>query len=456
MEQYNIGVREKEPALIVMKFGGSSLADAQRIRAVAEIVGRHIDRRPVVVVSALGAVTDLLEGAYRAAQQGDLEGLEPLLAEVERRHRWALAGSVDEPAARHQLGLDVDRLFESLRQQLRSVRILGEGTPRVRDLVLAHGETLSARIVESAFIELGLPAERVDPQRLVTTDDRFGAATPDPPRVREQCEACLAPFIGASRDGQTTTLGRGGSDTTAAVLGMALEAEEIQIWTDVDGLMSADPRLVASARTLSEVSFAEAAELALYGARVLHPESIAPAVRSRIPVCVRNSLSPEGRGTRIVESPSSAVETPVAVASKREVALARVTSRRMPMDPTLPGRVLAACADADVVAEMVLSSATSLTVASSAIESLRQLPSIGDDADVEVSDEWAIVCVVGSALSHTPALAGRVLGELTRWQPELIGWGATRTSVIAVLPRSSLAQSVRALHEKFFEEGSTA
>jgi len=450
-----------------MKFGGSSVADAQRIRAVAEIVSRHIDRRPVVVVSALGAVTDLLERAYRVAQQGDLEGLEPLLAEVERRHRWALGGCVDEPAARHQLGLDVDRLFDSLRQQLRSVRILGEGTPRVRDLVLAHGERLSARIVEAAFVELGLPAERVDPQQLVATDDRFGAATPDPPRVREQCEACLTPlltrgalpivggFIGASRDGQTTTLGRGGSDTTAAVLGMALEAEEIQIWTDVDGLMSADPRLVASARTLSEVSFAEAAELALYGARVLHPESIAPAVRSRIPVRVLNSLSPEGRGTRIVESPSSGVETPVAVASKMEVALARVTSRRMPMDPTLPGRVLAACADAGVVAEMVLSSATSLTVASSAIESLRQLPSIGDDADVEISDEWAIVCVVGSALSHTPALAGRVLGELTRWQPELIGWGATRTSVIAVLPRSSLAQSVRALHEKFFEEGST-
>ena len=298
--------------MIVMKFGGSSVADAERIRGVADIVRERIARQPVVVVSALAGVTDLLEQALSAARRGDLEGLEPLVADIVRRHRWALAGCIDDARRRHHLGLEIDRVLDELRQRLRSVRVLGEVTPRVRDAVLACGETLSARLVAAAFREQELAARWVDPEQVMATDDRFGAASPDAEGVKERCRALLWPlleqgqvpviggFVGSSRSGETTTLGRGGSDTSAAVLGLALGAEEIQIWTDVDGLMSADPRLVPAARTLERVSFAEATELALYGARVLHPDSIAPAVCRQIPVRVLNSGRPDGNGTLVV------------------------------------------------------------------------------------------------------------------------------------------------------------
>lgn len=450
--------------MIVMKFGGSSVADADRIRAVADIVRDRMDRRPVVVVSALAGVTDLLERAFAAARKDELEALEPLLAEIERRHRWALAGCVEDARRRHHLGLEIDRLFEQLRQRLRSVRILGEGTPRVRDAVLAHGESLSARIVAAAFREYDLPARRVDPEHVMATDDCFGAASPDRAGVRERCSVNLLPvleagelpvlggFVGSNRAGETTTLGRGGSDTSAAALGLALEVDEIQIWTDVDGLMSADPRLVAGARTLERVSFAEAAELALYGARVLHPDSIAPAVRRRIPVRVLNSMRPECAGTLVVgERPEEDADGAVAVASKEGMGLARVLSRRMPMDPALPAQVLSACADAGVVPELVLSSATTMTVVASRPERLEGLTAVNAGAEIEITTEAAIACVVGAGMARAPSLRERVLAELARWEPELVASGALRASVVAVVRQPVLADAVRRLHERFLE-----
>jgi aspartate kinase len=455
--------------VIVMKFGGSSVADADRIRAAVDIVVRREERRPVVVVSALGGVTDLLERAFAAARQDDREGLEAVLADVERRHRWALSGCVDEPGRRHHLGLEIDRLFEQLRQRLRSVRVLAEGTPRIRDAVLAHGEALSARILTAALQEGGLAAHRMDPEQIMATDDRFGAASPDVAGVRERCRTGLVPllearevpvlggFVGSSPAGETTTLGRGGSDTSAAALGLALEADEIQIWTDVDGLMSADPHLVPEARTLDRVSFAEAAELALYGARVLHPDSIAPAVRRGVPVRVLNSMRPEGRGTLVVgERPADDAGGPVAVASKDGIGVARVLSRRMPMDPALPRRVLSVCADAGVVPELVLSSATTMSIVTSRPERLRALAEVGDEAEIRVSGDCAIACVVGLAGTGAASLLERVIAEVARGEPELIASGALRASVIAVVRRGALARTVRRLHERFFEGGSVS
>jgi aspartate kinase len=460
-----LGACTTEGRVIVMKFGGSSVADADRIHAVSEIVRRRIERRPVVVVSALAGVTDLLERAFDAARAGDLEGLEPLLADVERRHRWALAGCVDVAGRRHELGLEIDRLFEQLRQRLRSVRILGEGTPRVRDAVLAYGETLSTRIVTAAFVEFGLPARRVEAEQIIATDDHFGAASPDLQRLRERCRGSLIPlleaaelpviggFVGASPAGETTTLGRGGSDTSAALLGLALEAEEIQIWTDVDGLMSADPQLVPGARTLERVSFAEAAELALYGARVLHPDSIAPAVRRRIPVRVLNSIRPEGQGTLIVGERPADDDGPVAVASKAGIGVARVQSRCMPMNPELPGRVLSLCAAGGIAPELLLCSATTVTLVASRPEQLERLTSLETEAEVELRGDCAIVCLVGSALAGAGSLGERVVAELRKWRPELVAWGALRASVLAVVRHAVLAESVRGLHDRFFEGG---
>jgi len=450
--------------LIVMKFGGTSVADAERIRAVAGIVRERMDRGPVVVLSALAGVTDLLERAVDVARRGETDKLEPLLAELERRHRWALAGAIEDAGRLHDLRLEVDDLFDSLRGKLRSIRILGEGTPRARDAVLAFGELLSTRIAVAAFRDCGLPAVWVDAREVMRTDKAFGVAEPDATVIRERCTALLLPmleagelpvlagFVGATPDDETTTLGRGGSDTSAVVLGLGLPAEEIQIWTDVDGLMSADPRLVPEARTLARVSFAEAADLAFYGARVLHPASIAPAARLRIPVRVLNSMRPDGEGTLILDGPPATGEAPVAVTSRRDLRLVTVTSRRMRVDCDLLQRVVEACARLAVAPELVLSSGTSLTWVAPREAPLEELtPVLGPDLVLELLENRAVCGVVGAGLAVEGPLRGRVLAELARSNPELIAQGASRTSVLAVLDETRLSSLVHRLHRRFFE-----
>ena len=450
--------------MIVMKFGGTSVADAERIRAVAGIVRDRMERHPVVVLSAMAGVTDLLERAVDVARRGETEGLEPLLAELERCHRWALAGTIEDAGRLHDLRLEVDGLFDRLRGKLRSIRILGEGTPRARDAVLAFGETLSTRIAVAAFRDCGLPAVWVDPRDVMRTDQAFGAAEPDAEAVRQRCSERLLPmleagelpviagFIGATAENETTTLGRGGSDTSAVVLGLGLPAEEIQIWTDVDGLMSADPRLVPEARTLARVSFLEAADLAFYGARVLHPASIAPAARRQIPVRVLNSMRPESAGTLVLDGAPATVGAPVAVTSRRGVRLVTVTSRRMRVDCALLRRVVEGCDCLGIAPELVLSSGTSLTWVAPREAPLEALErELGPDLSFELLENRAVCGVVGAGLAAEGPLRGRVLAELAQADPDLIAQGASRTNVLAVLDETRLLSLVHRLHKRFFE-----
>ncbi len=448
-----------------MKFGGTSLQDAARILSVAEIVRSALPRRPVVVVSALAGVTDLLVRAVAAAGSGDREGLEPILADLERRHRWALAGSIGDPRRRHDLSLLVDGLFDDLEQLLRSVRILGERTPRSSDALLAFGETLSARIVAAALEDRGLPAIWVDPREVLRTDGRHGAAEPDLAAVETACRERLLPalaeggvpvvggFVGATAEGHTTTLGRGGSDTSAAALGCAMGAEEIQVWTDVDGLMTADPKLVPAARTLARVSFAEAAELAFYGARVLHPATIAPAVKRDIPVRVLNSLNAGHPGTTIVADGGADAEPLASVASRGGVTLLRASSRRMRVDPDFLPRVLAALARVGAAPDLVVSSEVAVTLALPAAADLPGAASaLGSDVDLAPAEGRAVVCVVGSGLARAEGVRGEVLAALAGLDPELVALGGSSTSVAAVLPEARLAGAVRDLHRRFFEQ----
>ena len=447
-----------------MKFGGTSVADADRIRAAAEIVRGRLRRKPIVVVSALAGVTDLLVRAASVAREGRRDELDPILADLARRHRWALTGSVDDPGRRHDLGLAVDALFEDLRQLLRSVRVLGEGTPRASDALLAFGEVLSSRIVAAAFADRGLPARLVEAREVMLTDDRHGSAEPDAAAVAERGARLLMPavesgevpimggFVGASRDGRTTTLGRGGSDTSAAVLGSALGAEEIEIWTDVDGVMTADPRRVKAARPCSSVSFAEAAELAFYGAKVLHPASIAPAVRRKIPVRVLNALRPEAAGTVITDDDSVKAPPLASVASRGDVACLRVSTGSMRVDPGFLPRVLAAVDDAAVVPDLVVSSEVAVTLVVPASASEGELTArLEPFARVERRDRRGIVCVVGRGLAREGGTRGRVLASLAAHDPELVALGGSATSVAAVIPDDRLDRCVSELHREFFE-----
>jgi len=420
--------------VIVMKFGGTSVADADRIRGIAEIVRSGLDRRPVVVVSALAGVTDLLVRAEGEARGGGHEAVEPLLADLERRHRWALSGLVQTAKQRHHLGLEIDGAFEQLRQTLRSIRILGEASARTADSVFAMGETMSSTIVAAAFEEAGIPADWVDSRRVLLTDDRFGGAAPDQEQVTARAREVLAPlvargrvpvlggFVGATAAGETTTLGRGGSDTSAAVLGAALDAEEIQIWTDVDGLMSADPRLVPEARPIDRLSFVEASELAFYGARVLHPDCLTPAVRRGIPVRVLNSMDPAAAGTVVVDRVEQENRSPiVSVASRAGVASVTVVNRkRVRADRGFAAGVLAVLHEHRLAPELVVASELGVQVVVDGVNAPEALVEAFESyGDVEIRQGRDIICIVGSSLA-SPEERGRAVHALADWEPELL------------------------------------
>ncbi len=454
--------------MIVMKFGGTSVADAERIRAVTKIVRGRLDRQPLVVVSALAGVTDLLEESVAAARRGDLVAIDPILADLERRHRWAIAGSVEDSGRRHSLTLELDGRFEDLRELLRSIRILGEATPRAADAILSYGEELSVKIVCAAMADRGLDVVPVDSREVIRTDASFGAATPDPVAVRRACDQVLRSvmaegrvpviggFVGSTESGETTTLGRGGSDTSAAVIGQALEAEEIQIWTDVDGLMSADPGLVPAARTLDRIGFAEAAELAFFGARVLHPSTIAPAVASDIPVRVLNSFRPEGAGTVIVGDASEPGRSePVAVASRDGVCLVRVRSPSMALQPGLLARLFESFRSAALQPDLVVASEASVAMVAPDDFEPARIRALAEDAGCELSirKDRSVICVVGAVLAERDEIRSKVVAELANWQPDLLALGASRSGITAALDRDSLALALRRLHRVFVEEG---
>jgi aspartate kinase len=327
------------------------------------------------------------------------------------------------------------------------------------------GEILSSEIVAAAFVDSGLPARLVDARDVLVTDGAHGGAIPEIEATTARAASLVAPvaaageipvlggFIGRSADGQTTTLGRGGSDTSAAILGAALAADEIEIWTDVDGILSADPRRVPAARPRARVSFAEAAELAFYGAKVLHPASIAPAVVRGIPVRVLNAMRPQGAGTLVVEEAGPDAPPLASIASRGPVAVVRAVAPTMRLDAAFLDRVLRAFAEARLGVELVVASEVGVSLATSAAPALDAvLAALGSFAAVSVARERGIVCVVGSGLAEEGATRGRVLGALARHGPELLALGATRVGLAAVVPESALDGCVRDLHREFFEE----
>jgi aspartate kinase len=457
--------------LIIMKFGGSSVADAERIRNVVEIISAQsrkadtIEERPAVVVSALGGVTDLLVAAARAAGQDDLPSQESAVAEIERRHRWAISGCFDSAEHRHDLEMAVTDLFEELRLLLRSVRTLGELTPRAMDAVLATGELLSSKLLSAALASAGVPSCWIDPRTLLLTDDRQGGAGPNLEKIREAVREFVLPvvaagqvavtggFVGRSSRGITTTLGRGGGDTTAALVAAAADAAELQIWTDVDGLMTADPRLVPDALPLEFVTFAEASEMACFGAKVLHPASMAPALASRIPVRVLNSMKPDQRGTLILEKAAPGVDGVVSITSRSRMFLVKLESDRSvsgSMFRSQFSKVMEETTwEADLVVQTEVGVAALFRDEQEAEKFQEACRPIGP---VMLQDELALVVVVGENLRQNAQLRSRVCTDLAVDSFELLLGGAAAISLCTLVPQGALETLVQALHASFFQK----
>jgi len=439
------------------------VGSADRVRTVADLVRARRSRQVVVVVSALGGITDLLIRGARLSLARDA-GWEAVAYEVLSRHHATIAALVggrgQDPLLAH-----LDGLVTELRSLYTGVYNLEELTPRTLDAIAGIGERASCEIVAAALEAGGTPAVAVDARRVVVTDESFGRAQPlmdeTGARVREQVLPILdkgavpvvAGFIGATRKGVATTLGRGGSDFTASILGALLPAEEIQIWTDVDGMLTADPRIVDDAEVVRHLSFAEAAELAYFGAKVLHPSTIFPAVSRNIPVRILNSHRPEREGTLITADPPPAQSHRpfAALACKRGITILDITSTRMLMAHGFLRRVFEAFEVNATAVDVVTTSEVSVSVT---IDDNRRGPHIVaallEIADVTVEEQMAILTVVGDRLTTNSALAARIVGALTGFPLRMVSQAASRRNVTIVLPEAHLAPAMRHLHRELF------
>jgi len=449
--------------MIVMKFGGTSVESAEAIARVCEIVRARLDQQPVVVVSAMGKTTNRLLAMARQAAAGHRD---EALRECEELHRFHRAEALPLPKPEERAPLEkfLDEYFRELGELLRGLAILGELTPRSLDAVASYGERLSSQIVAAALRGRGVAAEAVDSRRLIVTDRRFTQAAPLFPETNARLRRELLPlvrervpvlggFIGATEDGITTTLGRGGSDFTASIVGAALDAREIQIWTDVDGMLTADPNLVEGARRVKTISFAEAAELAYFGAKVLHPATVLPAVEKNIPVLILNSRRPQVPGTRIVAE-SVACRNPVkSIACKRGITVMDVHSTRMLMAYGFLHRIFEVFDECETAVDLLATSEVSVSLTIDNTERLDEIAArLRQFAEVGIEHRQAIVCLVGDNIRYTPGIAARTFGALAGINVRMISQGASLRNLSFVVAEDDAPRAVRALHEEFFRE----
>ena len=453
--------------MIVVKFGGTSVGDADAIRRAAGIVASRRERQPIVVVSAMAGVTNALLAIAEQSSRGQLIGAIRSVEALRDRHMEQaelLLGDTEECA---ELCSEMSAMIDELAHLTEALNTLGDVTSRSLDAIAAYGEQLSSQLAVAAFRRCGLPAEHVDAREVMRTDEAYTRAEPDVDAITEAAQRLLAPlaregrvpvmggFIGATPRGVTTTLGRGGSDYSAALVGAALQADAIEIWTDVDGMLTADPRVVEGAHLLDRVGFDEASELASFGAKVLHPMTIYPAVRLGIPVFVLNSRRPEGKGTLITfEAPKRPV---TAIAGKSGVTLIRLRTPRM----LLTEGFLRTTFDVfhrhrtsvDVVATSEVS--VSLTIDDpSRLDAL--LPDLRELGDVSIEQNRGIVAIVGAALSSGGKHMARALGALSDTPIQMLSLSATGINLTIVVDGEQVAPVMRRLHEEFFAAGAPA
>ncbi len=447
--------------MIITKFGGTSVADAAAIRRLAGIVRSRTAAGPVVVVSALARVTDALLGLAAAVHAGDGPAVEATLGALAERHEAAareLSGASRAMAAILDDATGLGReLATALGRMLR---------PAELDALAGRGELWSSRLVAAALEGTGLAATWVDIRPIMVTDERFGRAAPNLPALTTRARECLRPlveagrvpvtqgFIGATASGTPTTLGRGGSDFTAALLGAALEVERVEIWTDVDGLMTADPRIVPSAHTLRAASYEEAAELATFGAKVLHPATAQPLVRAGIPIVVLNSTRPDEPGTTI--EPSAELErmgdSPVrSISWKRDITVVNVRAPRMLGASGFLRAMFEVFERHEVVVDVLASSEISVSLT---VEDRTRLDAVvrdlGELGEVSVEHRRAIIAVVGIGLRSTPGLAARLFRAVQPANVELISQGASAINMTFVVQEWDGPDIVRRLHQEFF------
>ncbi len=449
--------------MIVMKFGGTSVESAAAIERVAGIVKARADRKPVVVVSAMGKTTNKLLAIAQHAIHGKREDYIAQLHDLRDFHSRE-ARQVVPLADRAELDRTLDEHFRELTELVKGLAVLGELTPRSIDAISSYGERLSSIIVTLAFRHFGLPSVHLDSRRVIVTDHRHTQAAPlfeetyarlcaiVPPLTGEGV-VVMGGFIGSTLEGVTTTLGRGGSDFTASIVGAGIHAGEIQIWTDVDGMLTADPTILPGGHRVKTISFAEAAELAYFGAKVLHPATVVPAVEKNIPVLILNSRRPEVPGTRIVADVVHCGNVVKSIACKRKITLVNIHSSRMLMAHGFLRRIFEVFDRFETPVDMVATSEVSVSLT---IDNTARLPEIQSEleqfSEVSLESDQAIVCLVGENIRYTPGVASRAFAAMHGVNVRMISQGASLLNLSMVLAEKDLRPAVESLHAEFFRD----
>jgi aspartate kinase len=445
-----------------MKFGGTSLADETAFRRVMDIVKSHRESRPIVVVSAMSRMTDALLSSVQVALADGARIAVDALDEHFDRHR-DVARCLLRPMAKKRYLTVIERAQTEIAGLLQAVSLRSQSLPLLQDVIVSYGERLSAALLAEALRGINLASQYVDARDCILTDDEHGCAAPISAQTNERTRKNLKPlvaqgvipvlggFIGSSRKGSTTTLGRGGSDYSAAIIGAAVDAREIQIWTDVPGVLTADPRIVGEAYTIPRLSHAEAAELAYFGAKVLHPKTLQPAIEHNIPVRICNSRAPLEGTTLVCAETETSPHTVKAIAHKTGVTTIQVTSARMLgaygflhaiFDIFNRHKIIV-----DVVTTSEVSVSLSLDNTNDLSEVIVELKALGS---VKVEENRAIVCVVGEGLRTTPGIAGRIFSMIEDINVSLISQGASQINLTFAIDEDRVADVVDKLHSGFF------
>ena len=452
--------------LVVMKFGGTSVEDAKAMDRTAAIVGgrRKKGLETIVVVSAMAKVTDQLLAAAAAAGRGDKPGALAISARLRNRHIDTATELLDE---QRFLGLQtvIHQEFDALDDLLRGIAAVGELTARTGDLVVSFGERLSSRMVAAAFDQRSLNGTHVDARTCIITDANYGKAAPQEtaieakltelvfPLIEEGRTPVMGGFIGSTVEGITTTLGRGGSDYTAALVGGGLHAGAIEIWTDVNGIMTTDPRICPDALRVKSISFEEAAELAYFGAKVLHPATILPAVQKSIPVWVLNSRNAENEGTKITAVAPPCKSPFKCIAAKKKLTIIDIVASRMLMSHGYLKAVFDVFDKYRCVIDMVSTSEVSISLS---VDSNERLPEICEElskiADVKMEGKKALICMVGEDIRGHNGIAGRVFSAVSHVNVRMISQGASEINMSFMIDEEDVEEAVRSLHKHFFAD----
>jgi len=447
-----------------MKFGGTSVEDAAAMERTAAIVRGRRERGldTVVVVSAMAKVTDHLLAAAAAAGRDDKAGALAISARLRHRHIDTASDLLDAKRV-ERLHPAIHREFDALDDLLRGIAAVGELTARTNDLVVSFGERLSSQMVAAAFEQRGLHGAHVDARTCIITDSHYGKAAPQEAAIEAKLRELVLPlivagktpvmggFIGSNAEGITTTLGRGGSDYTAALVGGGLHAGAIEIWTDVDGIMTTDPRICPDALRVKTISFEEAAELAYFGAKVLHPATILPAVQKSIPVWVLNSRNAENEGTKITATPVKCASPFKSIAAKKRLTIIDIVASRMLMSHGYLKAVFDVFDKYKCAIDMVSTSEVSISLS---VDSNQQLPEICEElgriADVKMEGNKALVCLVGEDIRGHNGIAGRVFSAVSHVNLRMISQGASEINMSFMIDEEDVEEAVRSLHRAFF------